>query len=211
MGPARPFEYEVPSAAGGDEGVEGFSVEVAGARVGRAAALNRAPDGLILIVDTGEAYRTVAARLVAEIDVGGETIRLTPEGEAAFAAAPAIAPRTRTADGPHLVRHIPQELARLLTATAPRRLRSRVWVAAVGLVVLAGFSVLPVNLLIEHEVGGALRWAWLAVPLALLGAAAWSASVAIDRDSPRRITLREKLADAPALVFGISPRTRRRG
>jgi hypothetical protein len=208
----RPFEYEIPSAAGGDEGLEGFSVEVGGERVGRLAAINRTPDGLALIVDTGDTYRAVPVRHVARVDVGGETVWLSEKGEAAFLAAPAIAPEHRRAEGPHLVRHIPPELASLVTSTGRRRRRrSRLWPLAVALVLLAGFSILPVNLLIEHEVGGALRWAWLAAPVLLLAAAASAALVAMDRDSPRRLPLREKLADAPSLLFGISPRTRRRG
>ena len=209
----RPFEYEIPSAAGGDEGLEGSSVEVAGERVGRLAAINRTPDGLVLVVDTGDAYRAVAARHVARADLGAETVWLTQEGEAAFRAAPAIAPEHRRAEGPHLVRHIPPELASLVTSTGTRRRRrrSRLWLVAVALVLLAGFSILPVNLLIEHEVGGAARWVWLALPLLLLAAAAWAALVAMDRDSARRLPLREKLADAPSLLFGISPRTRKRG
>jgi hypothetical protein len=208
----RPFEYEIPSAAGGDEGLEGFSVEVGGARVGRLAAINRTPDGLVLVVDTADAYRAVPAGHVAGVDVGAETVRLTEEGESAFLDAPAIAPEHRRAEGPHLVRHIPPELGGLVTSTGRRRRRrSRLWPLAVALVLLAGFSILPVNLLIEHEVGGALRWVWLAAPVLLLAAAAWAALVAMDRDSPRRLPLREKLADAPSLLFGISPRTRRRG
>jgi hypothetical protein len=208
----RPFEYEIPSAAGGDEGLEGFSVEVGGERVGRLAAINRTPSGLVLIVDAGEAYRAVPARLVARIDLGAEAVSLTDEGEAAFAAAPAIAPEHRRAEGPHLVRHIPPDLGTVVTSTGRRRRRrSRLWPLAGALVLLAGFSILPVNLLIEHEVGGALRWAWLAAPMLLLGAAAWAALVAMGRDSPRRLPLREKLADAPSLLFGISPRTRKRG
>ena len=208
----RPFEYEIPSAAGGDEGLEGFSVEAGGERVGRLAALNRAPDGLVLIVDTGDAYRAVRASGVARVDLGAETVWLTAEGESTFRAAAAIAPSHRPAEGPHLVRHIPPELGRLVTSTGMRRRRrSRLWPVAIALVLLAGFSILPVNLLIEHEVGGALRWAWLAVPVLLLAAAAWAVLVAMDRDSPRRLPLGEKLADAPSLLLGVSPRTRKRG
>jgi hypothetical protein len=209
----RPFEYEIPSAAGGDEGIEGFSVEAGGERVGRVAALNRTLDGLTLIVDSGDAYRPLPVRLVSAIDVGTEWVTLSPEGEAALAAAPAVTPTHRGAEGPHLVRHVPRELGPLVTATRPRRRRrrSRLWPLAGGLVLLAGFSILPVNLLIEHEVGGALRWAWLAVPALLLALAAWAALAAIDRDSPRAVPLREKLADAPSILFGVSPRTRKRG
>jgi hypothetical protein len=205
------FEYEVPSAAGGDEGLEGFSVEAHGERVGRLAAVNRTPAGLVLLVDTGDAYRPVPAAHVAEVQLGGETIRLTPRGDAAFAAATPVEPRTNPAEGPRLVRHIPPELARLLTAGGRRRSRSGLWYVAGAFVLLAAFAILPVNLLIEHEVGAALRWGWLAIPLLLLAAAGWAIAAAIDRDAGRRIPLREKLADAPAMLLGISPRTRRRG
>jgi hypothetical protein len=109
------------------------------------------------------------------------------------------------------VRHIPRELTRVLVATGTPRSRSGLWFVAGGLVLLAGFAILPVNLLIEHQVGGSLRWGWLAVPLVLLAAAGWAVSGAIDADSARRVPLREKLADTPSMLLGISPRTRRRG
>jgi hypothetical protein len=205
------FAYEIPSAAGGDEGLEGFSVEAHGERVGRLAAINRTPAGLVLLVDTGDAYRPVPAAEVAEVQMGGHTILLTAGGERAFAAAPAVDPRTNPAEGPRLVRHIPPELLRLMTSGGTRRSRSRLWFVGGGLVLLAGFAILPVHLLIEHEVGGAARWAWLAVPLGLLVAAGWAFAAAIDRDAGRRVPLRAKLADAPALFLGISPGTRKRG
>jgi hypothetical protein len=56
-----PSTYDIPSAAGGDQGLEGFSLVVAGERVGRVAALNETPDGLVFLVDTGQAYRPVPA------------------------------------------------------------------------------------------------------------------------------------------------------
>lgn len=59
------------------------------------------------------------------------------------------------------------------------------------------------NLLIEQEVGGSLRWGWLAVPLGLLVAAVLAISAATDRDRGRRIPLREKLADAPSMLLGV--------
>ena len=211
MAPDEPFEFELPSAAGGDEGLEGYSVEAGGRRVGRLAALNRTAGGLVLLVDTGDAYRPVPAALVGEIALVGETIRLTPEGESSLAAAPEVLPRVALADGPSLVRHIPTELARLTTAAGTARRRSSLWFVAAGLVLLAGVAILPVNLLIEHEFGGALRWAWLGVPLVLLTAAGLALSAAVDRDAGRPIPLRDKLADAPALLLGISPRTRKRG
>jgi hypothetical protein len=205
------FAYEIPSAAGGDEGLEGFSVEAHGERVGRLAAINRTPAGLVLLVDTGDAYRPVPADGVAEVQMGGETIVLSPRGDAAFAASHAVDPRTNPAEGPRLVRHIPPELMRLMTAGGTRRSRSGLWFVGGGLVLVAGFAILPVHLLIEHEVGGAARGAWLADPVLLLVAGGWAIGAAIDRDAGRRVPLRDKLADAPALFLGISPRTRNRG
>ena len=76
------FVHEVPSAAGGDEGLEGFSVESGAQRIGRVAALNETPEGLVLVVDTGDAYRPVSTRFVAQIDTGAHAIRLTSDGEA---------------------------------------------------------------------------------------------------------------------------------
>jgi hypothetical protein len=60
-------------------------------------------------------------------------------------------------------------------------------------------------------VGGELRWLWVAVPVAVLvlgTVALWSA---MGRDSPLRLSTRDKAADAASAVFGISPRTRKRG
>ena len=179
--------------------------------MGRLAALNRTRHGVVLLVDTGDEYRAVPAAEVAAVELVGEPVRLTPAGEETFAAAPPATPHTGGADGPSLVRYVPTELSRLATATGKRRSRSRLWLLAGGLVLLAGFAILPANLLIEQEAGGPLKWAWLAGPVVLLGVAAWVASAAIDREAGRPVPLREKLADAPALLLGISPRTAKRG
>ena len=204
--------YEIPSAAGGDEGVEGFSIVVAGERVGRAAALNDTPQGLVLGVDTGDAYRAVPAGLLAQIDIAGNRIRLTPEGEAAFAAAPEVQPRVLRGDGPRLVRHLPRELDRLLVAGRPERTRrSRLWYVGALLVAMGAVGAMAGPVAAVEGVGGTLRWLWVAIPVAVLVLGAAALWTALGRDSPRRLSAREKASDALTAALGISPRTRRRG
>jgi hypothetical protein len=59
---------DVPAAGSGDSGLEGFSVAGPAGRVGRVAAVNRAPDGLVLVVDTGDDYRVVSAGAVTSVE-----------------------------------------------------------------------------------------------------------------------------------------------
>jgi hypothetical protein len=105
--------YEIPSAAGGAEGVEGFAVLAGGRRVGRVAALNKTPEGLVVVTDMGDAYRPVRADLIAEIETEARAIRLTVEGEDALASAAPVDPQVRQGDSAGLVRYIPRELDRL--------------------------------------------------------------------------------------------------
>jgi hypothetical protein len=209
---SEPVSFEIPSLAGGDAGLEGFSVEAGRGRVGRVAALNETRDGLVLVVDTGDAYRPVPARLLMQIETEPRVVRLTREGEETLAAAPEIEPRVRSADTPQLVRHIPGQLSRLMIAgQRPRGSLSRLWLVGAPLVVLGGVGIMVGSLLTAEGAGGELRWLWVLIPLVVLAAGAWTLWLAMSRDSPRRLTRREKLWDAFTAILGITPRTRRRG
>ncbi len=206
------FVHEVPSAAGGDEGLEGFSVESAARRIGRVAALNDTPEGLVLVLDTGDASRPLSARFVAHIDTGAHAVRLTPEGEEALAASPEVHPRIRRAETPQLVRYIPRQLDRLLIAgerVPPRH--SRLWYVGGALVLVGGVGSMAGPIVTASGVGGSLRWLWIVVPVAVLILGACALWTAIGRDSPRQLSRREKAADAMAAIIGISPPTRKRG
>jgi hypothetical protein len=208
---AEPPAYDIPSAAGGDHGLEGFDVELGDRRIGRVAALNRTREGLVLVVDTGDAYRPLPASVVARIESVGRVLRLTDESEGTLGEAPAVEPRVRNADTPQLVRHIPAELLGLVVPGRPRRRRSRLWFAGAPLVVLGGVGLMTGPLLTAAGVGGELRWIWVAAPLVLFALGAGAFWIAMSRDSPRKLTRGEKLADAFTAIFGITPRTRRRG
>jgi hypothetical protein len=209
MTPA-PFPYELPSAAGGREGIEGFAVETGDGPAGYLAALNRTPEGLVLVVDDGQVFRAVPARHAAEINLVDEVVRLTPEGEAAFAAAPVVEPVHTGPDPAHLIRHIPAELDRIVTTEGTARPHSALWLAGGLALVFAGVAILPAHLLMENEVGGPLRFAWMLLPVVFLTVAVWLLFAAADADGKRKLTLREKLDDAPAFLLGVSPRTRTR-
>ena len=204
--------YEIPSAAGGDEGLEGFELLVAGRRVGRIAALNRRPDGLAVVADLGDAFRPVAAELIAEIEAEGRRIRLTGEGEEALASAAAVHPYVRQGDSPGLVRYIPRELDRLLVAgehVGSRR--SGLWYVGGALALVGGVGTMGGPILTAEGIGGGLRWLWVALPLSALVLGAGLLWTAMSRDSPTRLSPRDKAADAVSAIFGISPRTRKRG
>jgi len=68
---------EVPAAGSGDSGLESFSVAGTDGRLGRVAALNRGPDGLVLVVDTGGDYRVVPAAEVTSVETRPRIVRLS--------------------------------------------------------------------------------------------------------------------------------------
>lgn len=205
---------DVPAAGSGDSGLEGFSVAGAAGRLGRVAAVNRLPAGLVLVVDTGDDYRVVAADDVESVETRPRIVRLDSEGEARLAASPAVAPRVLRVDSPALVRHVPRELDRLLVrggapATGPAR--SGLWVLGATLTIVAGVAIF-VGATITAEVGApALVWLWLLWPLALLAVGLALLWRAIGSGDGRRLTRREKAGDAMTFLLGITPRTRRRG
>jgi hypothetical protein len=205
--------FEIPSAATGDHGLEGFSVEVDGRRAGRVAAVNDAADGRVLVVDTGDSYRPVAARFLAQIDTVNRAVRLTRDGEEAFATAPAVHPRMQRTDTPRLVRHIPRELDRLMVAG--ERVASRhsaLWYVGSALLLAGGVGLTAVPV-VAVEANASAGWVWLAVgvPVAVLALGAAVLWTAMSRAGARRASVRERLADALSATLGITPRTRRRG
>ena len=205
--------YEVPAAAGGDEGLERFSVFAGERRAGRVAAVNDTPEGLALVVDTGDAYRAASVRFLARIDTGSRVVLLTPAAAAAIAAAPAVEPHVVRDDASsRLVRHLPRELDRfvVLGERAPSR-RSSLWYVGGAGVVVGGVGLVAGPLAAAEGVGGSWRWVWVAAPLVVLVAGAWALWTAMSRDSRRQLSRREKIADAFTSSFGVSPRTRRRG
>jgi hypothetical protein len=204
---------DVPSAAGGDAGLEGFSVATGEGRVGRVAALNRLAEGLVVVVDDGEAYRVVAAAGVARVELLPRRVRLSEEGARALATAPAVEARVVRVETPVLVRHVPAELTPLVVAgergVASRRSRRPViggvltFVGGVALFIGAPLTALGI--------GGSHAWLWTAVtavPFVVGLVLLWGA---LESETGRRLTWREKAADAFTAVLGISPHTRRRG
>jgi hypothetical protein len=179
-------------------------------RAGRVAGLNRTRDGLVVIVDTGDAYRAVPAAAVERIETVPRRVYV---GKAALAAAVVVVPSVRPGESPHVVRHIPRELDRLVVAGegAPTR-RSSLWYLGGGtLALIGGVGIVAGAFGAAEGVGGSLAWLWVAVPAAVLLAGATLLWLAFGRDSPRRLSAREKASDAVSALFGISPRTRRRG
>jgi hypothetical protein len=66
-------------------------------------------------------------------------------------------------------------------------------------------------ILTSEGIGGGLRWLWVALPVSALALGASLLWAAMSRDSPARLSPRDKAADAASAIFGISPRTRKRG
>ena len=121
----EPFAYDIPSAAGSDHGLEGFDVEIGDRRIGRVASLKETPAGLVLLIDTGDAYRPIPARFIEAIESVGHAIRLGNDAEGAFAAVPEAEPRVRNVDTPQLIRHIPAQFQCLVVAGITPRTRRR--------------------------------------------------------------------------------------
>ena len=178
-------------------------------RAGRVAGLNRTRDGLVVIVDTGDAYRAVPAGAVELIETVPRRVRLA---ETALTAAVVVVPSVRTTESPHVVRHIPRELDRLVVAGARvSTRRSSLRYVGGTLALIGGVGIVAGAFATAEGVGGELAWLWVAVPVAVLLAGATLLWLALGRDSPRRLSAREKASDAVSALFGISPRTRRRG
>ena len=203
----------MPAAGSGGSGLEGFAVAGAAGRLGRVAALNRLPAGLVLVVDTGGDYRVVPQGSIGSIETRPQTVRLTTAGEEALGAAQAVEPRVLRIDSPALVRHIPRELDGLLVEGGPvsATRRSALWVLGATLTIVAGVALF-VGATITAEVGApALVWLWLLGPLALLVTGLALLWRALGSGDGRRLNRREKASDAMTFLLGITPRTRRRG
>ena len=182
---------------------------VADRRAGRVAGLNRTRDGLVVIVDTGDDYRAVPAGAVERIETVQRRVFVD---EAALGAAAVVVPSVRTTESPHVVRHIPRELDRLVVAgERVDTQRSSLWYAGGTLALIGGVGIVAGAFATAEGVGGGLAWLWVAVPCVVLLAGATLLWLAFGRESPRRLSAREKASDAVSALFGISPRTRRRG
>ncbi len=204
--------YEIPAAASGDAGLEGFSVAVGERRAGRVAAVNRAPEGLVLVVDGGDAYRVVPAASVAAIETRSRTIRLTDEGEQALEGSPPVEARIQRIDSPALVRYIPRGLDRLVVEGAPPRDQpSRRRAVGVVLTYLGAVALFVTAPIVATVGSGSLRWLWVLIPASVLVAGAVIVWRAIGSGEGRKLTAREKAGDVVTFLLGISPQTRRRG
>ncbi len=202
------MSYDIPSAAGGAEGIEGFAVGEAGT----VAAVNRTAAGLVLVVESTDGYRALPLGAVARVELLPRRIVLTEAGERELAAAPLVEARVSRIESPRLVRFVPRELAAATVEgeAPPREDWSPLWVGGAVLAFVAGvvlFTGIPLAL--EH-VGGSLAWLWVAVPggLFLLGLALLWRAFATGHG--RRLSRVERAGDAVAFVLGISPPERRR-
>lgn len=195
--------HEIPSAASGDAGLEGFAVD----GLGRVAAVNRGEDGIVLLVDTDDAVRAVPLDAVARVELRSRRIVLARDEDW-----PAVEARIVRVESPRLVRHLPRELDRVtVEGEAPARLRaSPLWLAGTLLFTVGGIVLFTgVGLTIEH-VGGGLSWLWVVVPglVALAGAALlWRG---LSTGPGRGLSVRDRAALAGSLVLGISPPERKR-
>jgi hypothetical protein len=203
----------VPAAGSGDSGLEGFAVAGAAGRLGRVAALNRRPDGLVLVVDTGRDYRIVPVGSVTAVETRPRMVRLSAAGEEALASGRAVEPRVLRIDSPAIVRHIPRELDGLLVegqAVSGTR-HSALWALGATLTIVGGVTIF-VGATITAEVGApALAWLWLLAPLAVLVTGLALLWRAMGSGDGRRLERREKASDAMTFLLGITPRTRKRG
>jgi hypothetical protein len=197
--------FEIPAAAGGDAGLEGFHVEGAAGPRGRVAAVNRSAQGLVLVVVASDGFRAVPVSAVAGVERLAHVVRLTPAGEAALATAPTVTVEVAGGASTTLVRHLPVELdAVTVDGVPPPRARTGGVYAAATLTVVGGVGAFVTGPLIF--VGWS--WLWLAAPLALfaLGLALLWRGYARTTD----LTGRARIANAFAALLGVSPPTRRR-
>jgi hypothetical protein len=193
--------YEIPSAASGDAGLEGFSVGS-----GRVAAVNRTESGLVLLVDAGSAVRAVPLEAVERVELRPRRIILREEREW-----PAVDARVVRVESPRLVRYLPRELASVtVEGEAPAgRLTPPLWLAGTVLFTVGGVALfVGISLMIEH-VGGPLSWLWVAVPGAVTLAGAAVLWRAFSTGPGRGLTVRERAGLAGSFVLGISPPERR--
>jgi len=193
--------YEIPSAASGDAGLEGFSVGS-----GRVAAVNRTDRGLVLLVDAGGAVRAVPLEAVERVELRPRRIVLREEREW-----PAVDARVVRVESPRLVRYVPRELARItVEGAAPAgRLTSRLWLAGTLLFTVGGVALfVGISLTIER-VGGGLSWLWVALPGAVTLAGAAVLWRALSAGPGRGLTVRQRAGLAGSFVLGISPPERR--
>lgn len=191
--------YEIPSAASGDAGLEGFAV----AGLGRVAAVNRTDDGLVLLVDAGGAVRAVPLDAVARVELRARRIELAEERDW-----PAVEARVVRVESPRLVRYLPRELdAVTVEGEAPASLRTTpLWLTGAVLFSVGGISLfIGIGFVIEHS-----SWLWIAIPGAVTLAGAALLWRAFSTGPGRGLSFRERAALAGSFVLGISPPERKR-
>ncbi|HZD87454.1 MAG TPA: hypothetical protein VE088_05565 [Gaiellaceae bacterium] len=199
--------YEIPSAASGDAGLEGFTVEAAGRRIGRVAAVNRTREGLVLLVDAGGAVRAAPLDAVERVELRPRRIVLAEDGEW-----PPVEARVVRVESPQLVRHLPRELDAVTVEGEPGRRRgiAPFWLAGTLLFAVGGIALfVGISLAIEG-VGGGARWLWVAIPAAVSLAGAVLLWRGLSAGPGRDLSLRGRAGLAASFVLGISPPERRR-
>lgn len=197
------MSYEIPSAASGEAGLEGFAVEGGG----RVLAVNRTDEGLVLLVDSGGAVRAVPLDVVARVELRPRRIVLAERREW-----PSVDARVVRFETARLVRHVPRELDRVtVQGEAPARLRaSPPWIAGTLLFGVGGVALfVGIGLAIEG-VGGRLSWLWVVVPAAVALAGVALLWLGLSRGPGRGLSARERAALAGSFVLGISPPERKR-
>jgi hypothetical protein len=195
--------YEIPSAASGDAGLEGFRVEGGG----RVIAVNRTAEGLVLLVDADRAVRAVPLDAVERVELRPRRIVLAEGSEF-----PAVEAHVVRFESPRLVRHLPRELDRVtVEGEAPARLRdSSLWLAGTLLFFVGGVALfVGIGLTIE-SVGGGLSWLWVAGPGAVALAGLSLLWRGLSTGPGRGLGPRERAALVGSFVLGISPPERRR-
>lgn len=204
--------YEIPSAASGAAGLEGFAVEGAAGRAGTVAALNRIADGLALVLETTDGFRALRLGAVARVELLPRRIVLSAEGERELAGASSVEARVVRTETPRLVRHLPRELDRVSVEGEPpsRRGFDPLWVTGTALAAVGGVVLFTGVPLMVERVGGGLAWLWVAVPAAVFALGLVLLWRALAAGHGSGLTRAERAGDAAAFVLGISPPERRR-
>lgn len=204
--------YEIPSAASGDAGVEGFAVKTSAGRVGTLVALNRTAAGLELVLDAGGSHRALPVDAVARIELLPRRIVLAPRGERELRDTAPVEVRIVRTDTARLVRHVPRELDRFCVEgePPPRAGFAPVWVAGTALTAVGGVALFTGVPLVVERVGGRLAWLWVAAPGALFLVGLVLLWRAFATGHGRGRTRAERAGAAAAFVLGISPPERRR-
>jgi hypothetical protein len=160
------------------EGLEGFRVCVPGrGAVGDVAAVNRTPEGLVVVVRSGDSrrhrlFRTVGWSHVESVSLSEETLMLTNEGASALERAPIRAAMPLFADDETLVRFVPTARGSIIEAGSRSPEASPVRIIAAVLTGMFGM----LSLLTASALAGASSarpaWFFLGSALVLIAVAA---------------------------------------